>query len=152
MTLITNVVRGTDAQSLLFLLHGYGADESDLGALLTYLDPEGKFAAVMPRGPLDAPGAPGYSWFPIGAEGLDAPAFDAALNLLDAFVDEQCGELGFAREQEVSLRLLRLVSSIRVILLKDSDCLHHTCPEPRARELPHRGRCTVREGLYMRSA
>lgn len=101
MTLITNVVRGTDAQRLLFLLHGYGADEADLGALLTYLDPEGRFAAVMPRGPLGAPGAPGYSWFPIGAEGLDAEAFDAALDLLDAFVDEQCADLGFAREQAI---------------------------------------------------
>ena len=101
MTLITNVVRGTDAQRLLFLLHGYGADEADLGALLTYLDPDGRFAAVMPRGPLDAPGAPGYSWFPIGAEGLDAEAFGAALDLLDAFVDEQCADLGFARKQAI---------------------------------------------------
>ena len=101
MTLMTNVVRGTDAQRLLFLLHGYGADEADLGALLPYLDPDGHLAAVMPRGPLDAPGAPGYSWFPIGDEGLDAEAFDAALDLLDAFVDEQCGELGFAREQAI---------------------------------------------------
>ncbi len=101
MTLMTNVVRGTDAQRLLFLLHGYGADEADLGALLPYLDPDGHLAAVMPRGPLDAPGAPGYSWFPIGDEGLDVEAFDAALDLLDAFVDEQCGELGFAREQAI---------------------------------------------------
>ncbi|MEO6468294.1 MAG: thioredoxin [Acidimicrobiia bacterium] len=101
MTLIANVVRGTDAQRLLFLLHGYGADETDLGALLSYLDPEGQFAAVMPRGPLDAPGAPGYSWFPISTDGLDLEAFDGALDLLDAFIDEQCAELGFAREQAI---------------------------------------------------
>jgi thioredoxin len=101
MTLITNVVSGSNADRLLVLLHGYGADERDLGALLTYLDPEGRFAAVMPRGPLEAPGAPGYSWFPIGAEGVDGPAFDAALDLLDGFVDEQCAELGLAREDAI---------------------------------------------------
>ncbi len=101
MTLITNVVRGTGAERLLFLLHGYGADETDLGALLTYLDPDGLLATVMPRGPLDAPGAPGYSWFPIGAEGLDVAAFTAALDGLDAFVDEQCTELGFARADAI---------------------------------------------------
>ena len=99
--LITNVVRGSDAERLLILLHGYGADERDLGALLTYLDPTGRFATVMPRGPLEAPGAPGYAWFPIGAEGVDADAFAVALDLLDAFVDEQCAELGLAREQAI---------------------------------------------------
>lgn len=101
MTLITNVLRGSDADRLLVLLHGYGADETDLGALLTYLDPDGKFVAVMPRGPLAAPGAPGYSWFPIGTDGVDGPAFDATLDLLDEFVDEQCAELGLAREAAI---------------------------------------------------
>ena len=101
MSLISNTVRGTDAERLLVLLHGYGADERDLGALLTHLDPDGRFATVLPRGPLEAPGAPGYSWFPIGTDGVDGPAFEAALELLDAFVDEQCAELGLAREQAI---------------------------------------------------
>ena len=48
---MTNVVHGSGAERVLLLLHGYGADERDLGGLLTYLDPEGKFVTVLPRGP-----------------------------------------------------------------------------------------------------
>ena len=99
--LITNAVRGSNATHLLVLLHGYGSDEQDLGGLLSHLDPEGQFAAVMPRGPLAAPGAPGYAWFPIAEEGLDPTAFAAALGLVDTLVDEQCAELGFARADAI---------------------------------------------------
>ena len=70
MDLVTNVVSGTNAERLLLLLHGYGADERDLGGLLGYLDPEGHFAAVMPRGPVAAP--PGFSWFDITSQEPDA--------------------------------------------------------------------------------
>ena len=59
MTLVTNVIEGSAAERVLLLLHGYGADERDLGGLLPYLDPEGHFATVLPRGPLAAP--PGFS-------------------------------------------------------------------------------------------
>ena len=55
-SLVTNVVRGADAERLLLLVHGYGADERDLGGLLPHLDPEGRFCAVMPRGPEAAAG------------------------------------------------------------------------------------------------
>ena len=51
MALVTNVVQGSDAERVLLLMHGYGADERDLGGLLPYLDPEGKFVTVLPRGP-----------------------------------------------------------------------------------------------------
>ena len=51
MALLANVIRGSEATRLLLLLHGYGADERDLGGLLPYLDPDGRFAAVLPRGP-----------------------------------------------------------------------------------------------------
>src|SRR6478735_9341036 len=100
MALVTNVVKGSTAQRLLLLVHGYGADEQDLGGLLPYLDPDGAFAAVMPRAPLRAPGTPGYMWYDFGGGGAgDADAltsqFVAALAELDALVDEQCAQLGF---------------------------------------------------------
>jgi thioredoxin 1 len=101
MPLLANVIRGSDATRLLVLLHGYGADEQDLGGLLPHLDPEGRFAAVMPRGPFDAPGAPGYAWFPITAEGADAGAFTEAVEAVDAFVDEQCEALGLPRAEAI---------------------------------------------------
>jgi thioredoxin 1 len=101
MALLTNVIRGSDATRLLVLLHGYGADEQDLGALLSYLDPTGRFVAVLPRAPHSAPGAPGYAWFPITGEGVEADAFATAVDLVDAFVDEQCEALGFARGEAI---------------------------------------------------
>jgi thioredoxin 1 len=101
MALVHQVIRGSVADRLLVLLHGYGADEQDLGALLTYLDPDGRFAAVMPRGPQPAPGSAGYAWFPISAEGVDAEAFTLAVDLVDAFVDEQCAALGLERAHAI---------------------------------------------------
>ncbi|HWS47588.1 MAG TPA: hypothetical protein VN636_17135, partial [Acidimicrobiia bacterium] len=101
MALVTNIVTGSAAQRLLLLLHGYGADEVDLGGVLPYLDPGGMFAAVMPRAPLDAPGTPGYMWYDFMGGGDIGPAFDAALIELDALVDEQCEKLGFDRASAV---------------------------------------------------
>src|SRR5258708_39403621 len=97
MALVTNRVRGASAQRLLWLVHGYGAEEQDLGGLLPYLDPDGIFAAVMPRAPIAVPGTPGYMWDDMagGAEG--AQQFGTALSELDTVGDEQCAQLGFDR-------------------------------------------------------
>src|SRR5258707_10351998 len=98
MALVTNVIKGSNAQRLLLLVHGYGADEQDLGGLLPYLDPDGLFAAVMPRAPIAAPGTPGYMWYDMASSGADVTnEFVSALEALDALVDEQCEALGLAR-------------------------------------------------------
>lgn len=101
MDLVTNVVTGSNAERLLLLLHGYGADERDLGGLLGYLDPEGKFAAVLPRGPIAAP--PGFSWFDVGADDPEQTAddFAAALAATDDLLDAACAEHGFSRSEAV---------------------------------------------------
>jgi len=101
MDLVTNVVQGSGSDRLLLLLHGYGADERDLGGLLSYLDPEGHFVTVMPRGPIAAP--PGFSWFdiqPAGPEDL-AVAFGDALAAVDDLLDAACAEHGLARSEAV---------------------------------------------------
>jgi thioredoxin 1 len=101
MTLVTNTVKGSASQRLLLLVHGYAADEQDLGGLLPYLDPHGVFAAVMPRAPLAAPGTPGYMWYDMAGGGDVAGQFAAALDELDALVDEQCAQLGFDRSEAI---------------------------------------------------
>jgi thioredoxin 1 len=101
MTLVTNTVKGSASQRLLLLVHGYAADEQDLGGLLPYLDPDGVFAAVMPRAPLAAPGTPGYMWYDMAGGGDVAGQFAAALDELDALVDEQCAQLGFDRSEAI---------------------------------------------------
>ena len=101
MDLVTNVVTGSNADRLLLLLHGYGADERDLGGLLGYLDPDGRFATVLPRGPVAAP--PGFSWFDMAAQDPDemADAFAAAVAAIDDLLDAACAEHGFDRAQAV---------------------------------------------------
>jgi thioredoxin len=103
VSLVTNVIKGSDAERLLLLVHGFGADERDLGGLLPYLDPEGHFATVLPRGPVAAP--PGFAWYDIAGITGDADAaatgFADSLQALDDLLDEQCDALGFSRDQAV---------------------------------------------------
>ena len=102
MALVTNVIKGSASSRLLLLLHGYGADERDLGALVPYLDPDGVFAVVLPRAPLAAPGTPGFAWYEFGRSGPEVdPAYADALAQLDELVDEQCTELGLARSEAI---------------------------------------------------
>jgi thioredoxin 1 len=103
MALITNVVAAPSAQRLLLLIHGYGADEVDLGGVLPYLDPEGRFVAVMPRGPLAAPGTPGFMWYDLMTNDPDVAnaQFADALGALNELVDEQCAAHGFDRSTAI---------------------------------------------------
>jgi thioredoxin 1 len=101
MALVTNVIAGSDAERVLLLMHGYGADERDLGALLPYLDPEGKFVTVLPRGPHAAP--PGFSWFDVMTQDPEVAreGFAEALNAVDELLDSACAEHGMKREEAV---------------------------------------------------
>ena len=100
MALIANVVQGSGSERLALLIHGLGADERDLGGLLTYLDPEGKLAAVLPRGPYPVPGTPGFSWY--GMLGVEAEGtYATALAQLDDLLDEQAAALGLARSESI---------------------------------------------------
>ncbi|MGH9049012.1 MAG: thioredoxin [Acidimicrobiia bacterium] len=100
MTLITNVVKGASPERVLLLVHGLGTDERDLGGLLAYLDPDGHFATVLPRGPVSAP--PGFAWYQwSGAGAFDAAGFADSLAALDDLLDESCAEHGLARDEAV---------------------------------------------------
>jgi len=104
MALIHNVVGTPQAARVLMLVHGLGADERDLGGLLPYLDPEGRFLTVLPRGPLAAP--PGFSWYEMGAltgagGESTATSFTAALDELDDLLETVCTEHGKAREEAI---------------------------------------------------
>jgi phospholipase/carboxylesterase len=51
-----------EPEGVLVLIHGRGADENDLFPLLDYLDPDGRFLGVTPRGPLSLPPG-GAHWY-----------------------------------------------------------------------------------------
>ncbi len=100
MALVSNVIAGSDAKRVLLLAHGFGADEQDLGGLLPYLDPDGVFATVLPRGPHAVPGTPGFSWYDMSAAPT-AETFASVLDELDTVLDDTCAQYGFARAEAV---------------------------------------------------
>ncbi len=56
------------------LLHGFGADASDLFPLADYLDPEQNFNFYFPNAPIEVPIGAGFSglgWFPIPLRDLE---------------------------------------------------------------------------------
>ncbi|HVM41277.1 MAG TPA: thioredoxin [Acidimicrobiia bacterium] len=100
MELVTRVEKGSGAADrLLLLVHGLGADENDLAALVPYLDPEGQFVTVLPRAP--KPYGPGYQWYEFTPEGPDPATFAASVDSLDAAVDAACEEHGLRREEAI---------------------------------------------------
>jgi thioredoxin len=90
------------ARRLLLLVHGFGADERDLAGLLPYLDHEGEYVAVLPRGPIEVPGTPGYAWYTWGPDGApDLERFADSLAALDAVLDAACAEHGIQRSDAI---------------------------------------------------
>jgi thioredoxin 1 len=121
-SLVTNVLRGDNAERLLLLVHGYGADEQDLGGLLPHLDPEGRFCAVMPRGPEAAAGTPGFAWYSWSPQGeFDAGAFGTSLDALDDLLDEACEDQGFARDQALVAGFSQGAGMMIALALRFSD-------------------------------
>ncbi|MDQ1508436.1 MAG: hypothetical protein QOG50_280, partial [Actinomycetota bacterium] len=101
MALIANVVQGSSSERLALLVHGYGAEERDLGGLLTYLDPDGKLAAVLPRGPYAVPGSAGFSWYGLFGGDETEGTYATSLAELDDLLDAQSAALGFDRSESI---------------------------------------------------
>lgn len=103
MTLVRRERRAEgEAQGLLVLHHGRGADELDLLGLADALDPERRLHVVTPRAPLTLPGAPGHHWYVVHRVGHPDPAtFRAAVSELGAFHDELWSRTGIPPERTV---------------------------------------------------
>ena len=91
-----------EAEGLLVLHHGRGADEADLLSLGDVLDPERRLHVVTPRGPLQLPGWPGYHWYVVPRVGYPDPdTFRSSYARLAAFHDELWERTGIAPERTV---------------------------------------------------
>ncbi len=106
MPLVQNVVQGSASERPMVLLHGYAADENDLGGLLPYLDPDGGFAVLLPRGPYAVSGTPGYAWFGLGrvVEGVEdgiEGTFVDAVHAIDESFEAFLAEVGMRREDAI---------------------------------------------------
>ena len=90
-----------NAEGLLVLFHGRGADERDLFPLLDLLDPERRMLGVTPRGPLHLPPG-GAHWYAVERIGYPDPAtFTATFALAANWLDDLADEAGVPPERTV---------------------------------------------------
>jgi len=91
-----------EAEGLLVLHHGRGADEHDLLSLGDVLDPGRRLHVVTPRAPLTIPGWPGHHWYVVPRVGYpDHDTFHAAVRALAQLHDELWEHTGTTPEQTV---------------------------------------------------
>ena len=91
-----------EAEGLLVLHHGRGADEHDLLSLGDTLDPERRLHVAAPRAPLELPGWPGYHWYVVPQVGRPDPGtWRAAFAALSTFHDELWERTGLGPERTV---------------------------------------------------
>lgn len=84
-----------EAEGLLVLHHGRGADEKDLLRLADLLDPQRRLHIVTPRAPLELPGSPGYHWYLVPRVGYpDHDTFQAARGALAELHDQLWEQTG----------------------------------------------------------
>jgi len=90
-----------DPQGALVLFHGRGADENDLYPLLDFLDPDRRFVAATPRGPLSLPPG-GAHWYIVREIGFpDRETFEASYRLAGEFLAAFAEETGVPPERTV---------------------------------------------------
>ena len=85
----------------LVLFHGRGADQDDLFPLLDALDPERRFVAATPRGPLSLPPG-GAHWYVLGGIGTpESTTFFGSLAAASEWLDGFLAEYGVGYERVV---------------------------------------------------
>jgi phospholipase/carboxylesterase len=90
-----------EAQGLLALFHGRGADERDLFPLIDLLDPDRRLLGITPRGPLHLPPG-GAHWYAVHEIGYpDAATFIETFALASSWLDDVAAEAGISYERTV---------------------------------------------------
>jgi len=91
-----------EPEGLLLLHHGRGADEHDLIGLAEILDPERRFRAITPAGPLRLPGWPGRHWYTVARVGHPDPeTFRRSRSELAELHDGIWGRTGIGPERTI---------------------------------------------------
>jgi phospholipase/carboxylesterase len=90
-----------EAQGLLVLFHGRGADERDLFPLIDILDPDRRLLGITPRGPLHLPPG-GAHWYAVHEIGYPDPqTFTETFALASAWLDDVAADAGVSYERTV---------------------------------------------------
>jgi predicted esterase len=99
MTLTTYRIDRDGADRLLFLFHGWSAEQHHLAAYVPLVDPGERFTAVCPRAFHDLPEGDGASWYDRTPEGPVPTSFHAAVDALAAFTSEEMDAAGVAADR-----------------------------------------------------
>lgn len=94
MSLTTYRITRDGAPRLLFLLHGWSAEQHHLAAYVPLVDPDERFTAICPRALHDLPEGDGASWYDRTADGPVPESFHAAVGTLASFIDAEASAAG----------------------------------------------------------
>ena len=86
---------------LLFLMHGYTAEQHHLASYVPLVDPDERFTAIAPRGPIDMPDGDGAGWWTIDLETFehDWSQFMTSFDTLEAFIAAEAEKAGVPLER-----------------------------------------------------
>ncbi len=86
---------------LLFLMHGYTAEQHHLASYVPLVDPDERFTAIAPRGPIDMPDGDGAGWWTIDLDTFesDHSHFVPSLELLESFIADEADRAGVPFER-----------------------------------------------------
>lgn len=99
MSLNTYRIVREGADRLLFLFHGWSAEQHHLAAYVPLVDPDERFTAVCPRALHDLPDGDGASWYDRTADGPVPESFHHALDTVADVIDAECNASGVAPER-----------------------------------------------------
>ena len=91
------------ADRLLFLFHGYSAEQHHLASYVPLVDPDERFTAIAPRGPVALPDGDtdGAAWWSIDFETFeyDLDEFETSLASLESFIAAEAEAAGVPLER-----------------------------------------------------
>lgn len=99
MALTTYRLDRDGADRLLFLLHGWSAEQHHLAAYVPLVDPQERFTAICPRAPHDLDDGDGASWYDRGATGPVPASFLAAVDTVDRLLVAESEAAGIPLER-----------------------------------------------------
>ncbi len=117
MSFTTYRINRDGVDRLLFLMHGYTAEQHHLASYVPLVDPNERFTAIAPRGPIDMPDGDGAGWWHINTQTFehDFSHFESSLTDLETFIAaeadaaeiplERCVVGGFSQGGFLSLAL-----------------------------------------------
>jgi phospholipase/carboxylesterase len=99
MTLRSYSLQRDGADRLLFLLHGWSAEQHHLAAYVPLVDPDERFTAICPRAPHDLPEGDGASWYDRTDNGPVPASFHDAVELVRELVTTESESYGIPLER-----------------------------------------------------